>query len=270
MNILEAIILGILQGATEFLPISSSGHLVLVPAILGLNQPSLEIIAMAHGGTLLAVLIYFRQDIGDISGAIFEGLRAKEPMGTPKARLGWYILAGSIPVVALGVLSRGFFENVFSTPRNAAVGLLLTAGVLLWGERMLSGTKGISRMGWPDAIVIGLFQALALFPGISRSGSTISAGLWRGLNRETAARFSFLLGIPAILGAGILATLNALNGGNMAEMWPLFLAAFLSAFITGYLCIYFLLAWLRKHSLTIFAIYCALLGGGYLLFTWLG
>ena len=133
----------------------------------------------------------------------------------------------------------------------------------------MTGVKTLAAMTWSDAIIIGLFQMFALFPGISRSGSTITGGLARGLNRETAARYSFLLGVPAILGAGLLSLLELSQSGALLQEWPLLLAAFLSAAVVGYACIYFLLAWLRSHTLYIFAVYCALLGGGYLIATYL-
>ncbi len=267
MSILEAILLGIIQGATEFLPISSSGHLVLVPAIFGLSPPSLNMIAVAHLGTLVAVLIYFRHDIWQIIVGVFNGLVQREPMGTTDSRMGWYIAAGSIPAAAAGLLFADTFDEVFGNPTAAAFFLLVTALLLVWGERMLTGVKSLAEMSWLDAISIGLFQMLALMPGISRSGSTITGGLWRGLDRATAARYSFLLGVPAILGAGLLSLLDLQQSGTLLSEWQMLLAAFLSAAAVGYACIYFLLAWLRTHSLYIFAAYCALLGGGYLLWT---
>ncbi len=267
MSVLEAIILGIIQGATEFLPISSSGHLVLIPSIFGLTQPSLNIIAVAHLGTLVAVLIFFRANLWAIFNAVFDGLRHRAPMETADARLGWYILAGSIPAGLAGLLFADFFDQIFGTPTVAAFFLLITALLLVLGERMLTGDKTLVKMTWSDAIIIGLFQMLALFPGISRSGSTITGGLWRGLDRETAARYSFLLGIPAIVGAGLLSIVDLQQSGSLVSEWQILFAAFLAAAVVGYACIYFLLAWLRTHSLYIFTAYCALLGGGYLLWT---
>jgi undecaprenyl-diphosphatase len=269
MSILEAILLGIVQGATEFLPISSSGHLVLVPAILGLPQPSLNIIAIAHLGTLIAVLIYFHRDLWSIIIAVLTGLIKRSPMQDTNSRLGWYIVIGSIPAATVGLLFAEFFDQVFGTPTLAAFFLLMTALLLIWGERMYTGEKILDQMTWMDAIAIGLFQMLALFPGISRSGSTITGGLWRGLDRETAARYSFLLGVPAILGAGLLSIFDLQQSGSLISEWQVLLAAFLSAAVVGYACIYFLLAWLRSHSLYIFAAYCAIVGGGFLLWTFI-
>lgn len=270
MSIIEAIFLGILQGATEFLPVSSSGHLVLFPAILGMTQPSLSLIAIAHEGTLLAVLIYFRHDLWQIIKGVLDGLRERAPLRETNSRLGWYIAVGSIPAAAAGLLLEESFEKVFGNPTAAAFFLLVTAGLLVLAERLLTGKKMLAEMTWRDAVWIGLFQMLALLPGISRSGSTITAGIWRGLNRATAARYSFLLGIPAILGAGLLALADILGSGDIAAQWPVYMATFLAAAVMGYACIYFLLTWLRSHSLYIFAVYCALLGGGYLLWGLIG
>lgn len=259
MTILEAIILGIVQGATEFLPISSSGHLVLVPFLFDIPSPNLALISIEHEGTLLAVLIYFRHDLWEIMKGVWAGLRQRQPLATTEARLGWYIVVGSIPAAAAGLLLGDFFEGVFSQPVFAASFLLVTAALLIFGERMLVGTKEIAQMSWLDAIIIGVFEMLALFPGISRSGSTIVAGLWRGLDRTAAARYSFLLGVPAILGAGLLSVVDIVRIGDYSQ-WPIFVASFAAAAVSGYACIHFLLSWLRRRSLYIFSVYCAALG----------
>lgn len=256
MNLIEAIILGIVQGATEFLPISSSGHSVLVPALFGLAEPGLTLVAIAHQGTLLAVLLYFWSDLWAILRGVVQGLWRRRPLATPPARLGWLILAGSIPAAVAGLLFEDFFEEVFGQPRYAALFLLGTALLLVLGEQLRRGDKDLRNLTLPDALIVGLFQMLALFPGISRSGSTITAGLMRGLDRATAARFSFLLGVPAIAGAGLLALRDVIAAGNLAASWTVYVATFVAAFITGYASIHFLLAWLRRHSLYAFAVYC--------------
>lgn len=259
MNILEAIILGIVQGATEFLPVSSSGHLVLVPYLLRMAEPGLSMIAIVHEGTLLAVLVYFRRDIWAIIKGVLEGLWQRQPLGTVEARLGWFIAVGSIPAGVAGLLFESFFEDVFGKPAIAAGFLLVTAVFLIVGERLLSGKKELAHMSWLDAIIVGVFQMFALFPGVSRSGSTIVAGLIRGLDRETAARFSFLLGIPAILGAGLLSVVDILQAGTLASEWPIMLAGFVAAAVTGYACIHFLLTWLKQRNLYIFVVYVVLM-----------
>ena len=270
MTILEAIFLGIIQGATEFLPISSSGHTLLLPSLLRMSEPSLSLIAIAHQGTLLAVLVYFWRDLWDIVTGVLNGLRTGRPLAGDASRLGWYIVAGSIPAAIAGLTLEDFFESVFGEPTFAAFFLLVTAGLLVIGERLHSGHKELPGVKGSDAVIIGLFQMLALLPGISRSGSTITGGLWRGLDRATAARFSFLLGVPAILGAGVLALVDVVEAGNVVSQAPVYLTTFLGAAVTGYACIHFLLTWLRQHSLHVFAAYCTGFGLLYLLLAFPG
>lgn len=265
MSLLEALILGFVQGATEFLPVSSSGHSVLVPAILGLPAPSLSAIVVAHQGTLLAVLLYFWRDVWLILKGVWQGLVARQPLGSVEARLGWYIVLASIPAAAAGYALESKLELAFADPRWAAGFLILTAIVLLTGERLLSGRKDLATITWVDALVVGIFQMFALLPGLSRSGSTITAGLARGLNRPSAARFSFLLSIPVILGAGMLKLVEMLGAAELEETWLPLLAIFVVAAVTGYACIHFLLQWLRQRSLKPFAAYCAIFGSFYLL-----
>jgi undecaprenyl-diphosphatase len=265
MTILEAIILGIIQGATEFLPISSSGHLLLIPAIFKLPEPGLNTTAIAHLGTLLAVLVYFRRDIWQIIIAVLSGLYQRRPFEDPMSRLGWQILAGTVPAAVIGLLFESRLDEIFGNPTIAAVALFGTAALLIIGERLHSGTKPIENLSWLDAIIIGLFQVLALLPGISRSGSTITGGLARDLERAPAARFSFLLGIPAIGGAGLLALLDLFQASNVAEQLPALGVTFVFSAVVGILCIHFLLSWLRQHRLYPFAIYCAAFGAIFLI-----
>ncbi len=265
MSLLEAIIIGIIQGATEFLPISSDGHLVLIPAIFGLSQPDLVLIGLVHAGTLVAILSYFARDLWAIGRAWLSGLARREPMSDPNSRLGWFMLLGSVPAGIVGLALKDFFERQFQSPTMAAIGLLVTAAFLVAGERLLRGTKTLDRLTAVDTLIIGAFQVLALLPGVSRSGTTIAAGLWRGLDRPTAARFSFLVGLPAIAGAGLLSILD-IFGAHGSLPNGHYLAAFIAAAVVGYLCIAFLLAWVKRHSLYPFAIYCAVVGLLYLLF----
>ena len=186
------------------------------------------------------------------------------------ARLGWFIVVGSIPVALIGLPLKGFFEDIFSSPRAAAGFLLVTAVLLVLGERMLSGKKDIPHMTWTDAIVIGLFQVMALFPGVSRSGSTIVGGLSRGLDRPTAARYSFLLGIPAILGAGLQAILDIFSADGNDFSNGVYVVAFIAAGVTGYACIHWLLTWVKNHTLYGFAAYVALFSIVFLLISFIG
>lgn len=267
MSIFEAIILGIIQGATEFLPISSSGHLVLLPTIFNLTSPDLAMTGLVHLGSLMAVLIYFRKDLWEIVVAVLTGLRDRQPLATTHSRLGWYIVVGSVPAALAGFLLEDFFEGVFGEPRWAAFFLLVTAVLLITGEKLLSGKKTYETMTWLDAIIMGLFQMMALLPGVSRSGSTIVGGLIRGLDRSISARFSFLLGTPVILGAGLLSVLDIISAPEQAYSTGVYVAAFLAAGISGYICIAFLISWVRNHSLYIFAAYTATFGILYLLFS---
>jgi undecaprenyl-diphosphatase len=269
LTFIEAIILGIIQGATEFLPISSSGHLILLPSILNLDKPNLNAIAIAHQGTLLAVLLYFRHDLWQIIQAVVTGLRAGQPWAERQSRLGWYIALGTLPAVFAGLLFASSIDRVLAKPVPAAVALIVTGIILIIGERLVTGRKSLSEMRWRDALIIGFAQALALVPGISRSGITIGAGLGRGLDRETAARYSFLLGVPAIAGAGLLAAIDLLQSNTAAEQIPQLLLTFAAAALVGYGCIHFLLSWLRQRTLYLFAGYCLTFGAIYLLLSWI-
>ncbi|MEM7331888.1 MAG: undecaprenyl-diphosphatase UppP [Chloroflexota bacterium] len=266
MSLLEAIILGIIQGATEFLPVSSSGHSILVPTILGFETPDLNAVVVAHLGTMLAVLIYFFTDIKNIITGTIQGLITRTPMATAESRLGWYIVVGSIPAAIAGLLLEDWFESVFADPRWAALFLIGTAALLVAGERLRSGEKTLEKMGWADAIIIGIFQMFALLPGISRSGSTMVGGLIRGLDRPLAARYSFLMSAPIIFGAGVLQGIEMVSeGGWQSEIGSL-AVVFITSAIVGYACIALLIAWLRKRNFYPFAIYCALFGVLFLLF----
>jgi undecaprenyl-diphosphatase len=266
MSLLEAIIIGIIQGATEFLPISSDGHLVLVPAVFGLSQPDLVLIGLVHAGTLLAIVGYFARDLWAILKAVVAGLVQRRPLADDNARLGWFMVLGSVPAAIVGLALKDWFEQQFESPVVAAVGLLVTAAFLVVGERLLRGTKSIPQLTWLDTLIIGTFQVLALLPGVSRSGTTIAAGLGRGLDRPSAARFSFLVGLPAIAGAGLLSILDIFTAQGSLPLGH-YAAAFVAAAVTGYACIAFLLSWVKQHSLYLFAAYCAIVGTLYLLFT---
>ena len=259
MTIVEAIILGLVQGATEFLPISSSGHLILVPAVFGLTEPQLNVIAIAHLGTLLAVLIYFAKDLWAIAQAVLADLFRGQPLATTESRLGWFIVVGSIPAAVLGLSMEDYIDEVLGTPQFAAMFLLGTALLLVVGEALhtRAGAKTFVAMNWRDAIVIGFAQALALLPGISRSGSTIVAGLICGLDRQTAARYSFLLGVPVILGAGLFSAVKLSDDPTINEQIPMLAVTFVTAAVSGFACIHLLLQWIRKRSLIPFAVYCA-------------
>ncbi len=268
MSIIEAILLGIIQGATEFLPISSDGHLVLLPTFFQMTVPDLTLIGVLHLGTLTAILIYFWRDLWQIITAVLQNLWQKTPLATEEARLGWLIAVGTIPAVILGLMFKDWLESVFTSPTIAAFFLLVTAVFLIIAERARPGYKTPPQLSWADVTLIGLLQASALLPGLSRSGSTIAGGRLRGLDRPAATRFSFLLGVPAILGAGVLSLVDILTE-TPTYTSGVYVAGYLAAAVTGYLCIAFLLRWVRTHTLYVFAVYCILAGGGYLLVSFL-
>jgi undecaprenyl-diphosphatase len=259
MSIIQAIILGLMQGATEFVPVSSSGHLVLVPWLLGWNDPGLVFDTVVHWGTLLAVLAFFWRDWWTLLSAWLRGLRHWD-WHDPMARLAWLLILGTIPAAVLGYLLESSFETLLSIPVWTSIFLLVTAALLALAEWLGKRLRDADDLRWPDALLIGLAQAAAIFPGISRSGATMSVGLFRGLERPVAARFSFLLSMPIILGAGLLPVVDLLQTpAAPAELSVLFVG-FAAAAVSGYLCIWGLLRYLQRGKLYPFAIYCALAG----------
>jgi undecaprenyl-diphosphatase len=268
MEIIQAIILGIVQGAAEFIPISSSGHLVLVPWLLGWESPGLVFDTVVHWGTLVAVLAYFWRDWWELITAWLRSLFHWD-WADPSARLMWLIIIGSIPAAAIGFLFEDFFEALFGEPVWVSVFLLVTAGLLATSEWLGKKTRDLADLRWTDAVVIGLGQAAAIAPGISRSGATISVGLFRSVKRAAAARFSFLLATPIIFGAGLFKLLDLLQSPYAASQAPELAAGFLAATIVGYFCIWFLLRYLQQGKLYPFAFYCAWVGISCLIVAWL-
>ena len=247
---LHDIVLGLVQGLTEFLPVSSSGHLVIVPAMLGWEEPPLGLTVLLHLGTLLALLVYFRSElIGLVLGLLGRG-----PDPATARRMTGFLVVGTIPAVIAGLALGGFFEDAFARPYESCVELVITGFMLLAVER-LGERAARADLDTPRAAGIGVAQALAILPGISRSGATIGAGLWFGMPREEATRFSFLLAIPAIFGAGVLDLAEGeldTSGSGMA--------GFVVAAVSSYLAIEFLLRFVRTHSLRVFAGYLFVIG----------
>lgn len=255
---LHAIVLGAAQGLTEFVPVSSSAHLVLLPFLLRWQIPSLAFDVAIHLGTLVALLVYFWADLARmVAGAARTVASRGDDQDRLQARLVLLLAIGTVPAAAAGILLRDFFEGLFERPVVTAVSLLGTAALIVAGEavnrrRPPERRRGIDAVGWWDAIAMGLFQALAIAPGISRSGATIVAGLFRGLARDAAARFSFLLSIPAIAGAAVVAVPDVPPGTN----WGPTIAATGAAAVTGFAAIVFLLRYLRTKTMLPFAAYC--------------
>ncbi len=268
LNAIQALVLGILQGATEFLPISSSAHLVLVPWLLRWDPPGLLFDTMVHWGTLLAVVIFFREDLLPLAAAAARSL-LRRSLADPDARLAWGVVIGTVPAAVLGYLLEDQFKALFLNFRAVSGFLVVTALLLFLSERWGYQRRELRGVSLLDAFWIGLAQALAIAPGISRSGATIAMGLGLGLRREAAARFSFLLSMPAILGAGLLQLAQVATGdATNSDMGPVVIG-FLASAITGYLCIRFLLRYLQRGRLYGFAAYCALVGLSGLALSWL-
>lgn len=271
MSIFQSIILGIVQGLTEFLPISSSGHLVLVPYLLGWDIPEADAFifdVLVQVATLAAVFAYFWEDLLTIASQMIQGLLKKEPFREPYARLGWLLLLSTLPAGVLGFLMKDMVEQAFASPRATAFFLFGTAILLLIAERAGKRSLELEEIRWQDALWIGFFQFLAVFPGVSRSGATIAGGMTRNLKRPAAARFAFLMSIPIMLAAGLMATVDLIqlgntlsnSGGSFAQLLLVFTPGFISAAVVGYLSIRWLIGYLKHHPLYIFAIYCTFLG----------
>jgi len=271
MSIFEVLILGLMQGAAEFLPISSSGHLVLLPWWFGWETPSLLYTIVVHMGTTLAIIGYFWRDWLALIRAGLTSLR-KRRMETPDERLFWLIVLASIPAGLVGLLVQDVFEDWFLHPISAACFLFVTAGLLTLSEYLSrpqpdgAAKKDLTMLSPRDALFIGVAQAFAILPGVSRSGSTIAAGLIRNLDRAAAARFSFLMATPITVAAGLLEALDVLRGDIATDekAAPL-LVGFFASLVAGYACIAFLLRFIRQQKLYVFAIYCVLAGGASLL-----
>lgn len=250
MNIFQAIFLGIVQGLTEFLPISSSGHLVFFQSLFGMKEPQLFFDVMLHFGTLLAVAIYFRRDLLEILYGIRSAAIGQKP--NAGARLFFLIVVASIPTGLIGILFKDWLESLFAQPRTVG-GMLLVTGTILHLTRWVKKEgKPLDQMGWIDALLVGVAQGIAIIPGISRSGATISAGLFLGLNQQLAGKFSFLMSIPAILAATFLELRKA---DTISELHVASIGTAV-ALLTGLLSLAFLMMVVQHGKLHHFSYYC--------------
>ncbi len=266
MSFVEAAILGVIQGLTEFLPVSSSGHLVIFQHLFGITEPVLAFDIAVHVGTLMAVVVFFFRDLVNITAGAFifaaDSLRQRRlrmpTAETPEARMAVLIIVGSVPTGIIGILFKDAAETLFSSLVLVGVSLCVTSA-LLWGtQRLKKSGIGIGTTGTGKALAVGVVQGLAIIPGISRSGATIAAGLYLGLNRETAARFSFLLSIPAVAGAGLLGALD-LVGGNAIPL-PVMAAGMVTSALVGYGALALLVWIVRRGRMYLFAPYCLVAG----------
>ncbi len=258
MDSLQVIVLAIIQGVTEFLPISSSGHLILVPHFLGWPDQGLAFDAAIHIGTLAATILYFRVQLAHMATAWLRSLRTFEL--TPDAGLGWAVLCGTIPVGVCGLLFSDFIEKHFRSPLLVA-SMLTGYGILLWlADRLGRRMRDEYTVNWRDVLLIGIAQALALVPGTSRSGVTMTAGLSLGLTRAAAARFSFLLAVPGTALAALLECWKMSRAAEAVDWRPVVLGIVVAA-VSGFLCIHFLLRFIQRIGMLPFALYRLILAG---------
>ena len=260
MEILTSILLGILQGATEFLPISSSGHLVLAEALFHIEEAGLTFDVALHMGTLLAVIIYFRSDLLAIASAFIK-LKDSSPELKVLRLTGLYICAATLPAVFAGLLLEDYAETTFRTPALVACTLAGAGALLLWSEKQGMHNRQFESLTLKDAIIIGFCQAFAIIPGVSRSGITMTAGLFMNLDRPAVARFSFLLSVPIILGAGSLNILKMIRQGFEQGQVLFFLTGFIAAAVSGYFFISFLMRYIQTKSFAVFVYYRFILAG---------
>ena len=258
MTILQSILLGIVQGLTEFIPVSSTAHLLIAQSLLKIpaSDEMFAFLILVQWGTLVSLFAYFWKDFLALLRAFFA-----RPFSSEENRLAWYLLIATLPALLAGYFLKDALESLFGTPLFAASIRLFAAAILLalaehFGKRL----RSLDSMTWLDALVVGVFQILAVFPGASRSGSTISGGMLQGFRRADAARFAFLMSAPVMLAAGAYESLDLLHMPDMGAFLPVLLAGFLAAALVGWAAIKWLMRYLSRHSLTVFAVYCAALG----------
>ncbi len=259
MTLLQAVIIAIVQGATEFLPVSSSGHVALSGMLLGLEQAPLDFVVAIHVGTLISVLAYYRADLWAMVRSVLP-LGGDDPQRPVFRRLLGYLLLATIPAAVAGLLLEDIVDTAFGDIRMVGVCLLVTAGVLALSSR-LNGPRDMAQTGWRQALVVGVAQAVALLPGVSRSGMTIAGGLATGFSREWAPRFAFLLSVPVIVGGAVLEGKHVLEGDVSAGFNALtYGVAMLVAAVVGYLSILLVINSVKRGSLLYFSAYCAAVG----------
>lgn len=259
MTILHAIILGIVQGLTEFIPVSSTAHLFITSYLLGLpsDDRTFAFNVIIQLGTVAALLVFFWHDYWDIAKAFFLGIKNRKPFEDFHARLGWLVIVATIPAGLVGLVLNRFLKDMSGDPLLwADIRLLFTAILLAAVEYFDKKSRTLESATWVDALTVGLFQVLAIFPGASRSGSTMAGAMFRGFDRPSAARFAFLMSAPILVAAGLYETVQAILLPNTTEFLPILISGFVTSAIIGWLAIRWLMSYLRKHSLYVFSIYC--------------
>lgn len=258
MNLFQAFLLGVLQGLTEFIPVSSTAHLLIAQKILNIpaDDAMFSFLVIVQLGTIVSLFAFYWKDLLNIVKATFDFRHS-----TPERNLGLYILIATIPALLAGYLLKDAVEALFRQPMlEASIRLFAAAILLSLAEWISKKNRNLNSMTWLDALIIGLMQVIAVFPGASRSGTTISGGMFRGFDRPSAARFSFLMSVPVMLAAGGYEMLDVIQMPNLAQFLPLLAVGFVTAAVTGWFAIKWLINYLSKNSLYIFAAYCAVVG----------
>jgi undecaprenyl-diphosphatase len=258
MNFIHAILLGIIQGLTEFIPVSSTAHLLMGQRLLGLpaDDAMFSFLVIVQLGTLISLFAFYWKDLFSILKATLDVGRP-----TPERNLGIYIVVATIPALVAGYLLRDAVETLFERPMlQASIRLFAAALLLTLAEWLTRKNRSLESMSWLDALLVGVMQIIAVFPGASRSGTTISGGMFRGFDRPSAARFAFLMSVPVLLAAGGYELLDVVEMPNLGQFLPLLVVGFITAAIVGWFAIKWLIAYLSKHSLYVFAAYCAVVG----------
>jgi undecaprenyl-diphosphatase len=265
MNLFQAFLLGIVQGLTEFIPVSSTAHLLITQQLLGIpaSDAMFAFLVLVQLGTIASLIVFFWQDLLAIVMDTLKNLGGVGNFnGLPQnAKLGWYIVIATIPALLAGILLKHFVEALFKTPMiEAAIRLFAAAVLLALAEYFGKRVRKLDSMTWLDALIVGLMQVIAVFPGASRSGTTIAGGMFRGFDRPAAARFAFLMSVPVMLAAGAYEALGLLKLPHLGQFLPLLAVGFITAAIVGWFAIKWLINYLNKNSLYIFAGYCAVVG----------
>jgi len=263
MTFFHAFILGIIQGLTEFIPVSSTAHLLIGQWLLGIpsNGRMFSFHVIIQLGTVVALLLFFWQDIGAILRAFFLGIWRKTPFETQEARLGWMLIVATLPALIVGFLLKDVMGMLFRNPiLLAGIRLLMSAILLAVVEYFGHHNRKLESVSWKDALAVGMFQIIAIFPGASRSGSTIAGAIIRGFDRLSAARLAFLMSAPILIAAGAYETLEVIQSDGAGEFLPYLAIGFITAAVVGWMSIKWLLGYLQNHSFYIFAAYCALVG----------
>ncbi len=263
MNIFHAILLGAVEGFTEFLPVSSTGHLTILEKLLGytINDPAITAFtAIIQSGAVLATVIFLRRDLVRIVTAVLRGLVRPEERGSPDWRFGWAVVLGSIPIGIVGLLFQDTIETTLRSLWFVGAALILFSAVMWFADHAATQVRHERDVTWKDTLIIGVTQCLALIPGISRSGATMSAGLLRDLDRVTVTKLSFFLSIPALLGATVLQTATEYDNISDGVGWPATITATLVSFVVGYAAVAWLLKFIAKHTYTVFIVYRVVLG----------